>query len=583
MTMLRFLRRFTLAILTLACVLVGACEEPPINSEPVGFQKVSGVLNDENGFIVPGALVEAVNGSDARIAADTSDETGGFALTGLPSNLNDVQVRVLHSDFKLFESPVTGLVSAAGGNEGVTMSLFSNDTCCGLLTITVTTADNLPLPGVEVKLRKKHDLKTVGVTDSNGVVRFRNICFGEYNVRLAKKGYAVVERDGINIRNCELNSLEFGMRPGGNDNPDSCCNGVLRIIPRDSTTNAIITGAEVKIQRQGGNARFGTTNADGIIFREMCAGTYGVRISKGDYKVIEFSISIECNDSVATERRMVSKKPLPDTCCDGKAIIIPRDSSTNEVLNGAKVKLWKGNTVIGTQTVENGKATFSDLCKGDYVAEITREGYKRQEMRLGLECNARQEFTKHMGRETTGDSCCQGVLEIIVRDSTNNAVVRGATVKLWRNGSIVATKTTDSNGVARFGELCKGKYGVDLIREGYKSREFSTELGCNQRKEVTQRLLRKEDGPCCTAKFVFRTKDSTNSTYIPGVIIEIRKGNDLVARGETSGEGRYIREALCGNSTYTVSFTKQGYITKTITVNLTECRTVEETIWLMTQ
>lgn len=581
MTVLQLLRRITLPVLVFLALLLAGCEELPTGSGPAGFEKVAGIINDEQGHIVPGASVEAFDRSSARLAADTTDETGMFVLTGLPEDLSGVQVRVRHGDFKPFDAPMADLISLAGGKEGVIMNLLGNDSCCARLTIVATTTDNRLLPGVEVKLRRGKDLKSVATTDSNGTVTFLNICGDEYNVRLARAGYAVVERDGISMHGCDSTRLEFTMRKQGNDD-DSCCNGLLRIIPRDSATSAVIAGAYVQVKRSGGNIRSETTNQDGAIFREMCEGTYSVRISKEgnpSYRVVEFSIHVGCSDSIATDRLMVSREGN-DSCCGGRAVIIPRDSSGNEVLNGAAVKIWKGNYVIGTRTVENGSATFSDLCAGEYVAEITRDGYTRQVFNFTLGCSQHLELPRYMLREEA-DSCCRGMLQVVVKDSTTNAPVAGVTVKLWKGGMVVKSGTTNASGVAAFDGLCMGKYGVDLLREGYRSREFTLEMSCNQRREMTQYLLPKGDGPCCTAKFVFRTKDSTNSAYLPGVHVEIIRGNDLIATGETSGDGRYVREALCGNAVYVIAFSRQGYASKTITIMLGECRTVEETIWLM--
>ncbi len=582
MTALQLLRGMSLPLMAILCMLAASCGDQPTGSVPAGPVTVSGVLNDEAGAIIPGAYVEAFSAANARLAADSSDETGMFELSGLPENLTGVQVRVAHGDFKPFAASIESIVGMAGGTEGVIMQLMHNDSCCARLLLVATDPEGRPLPGVEIKLRRGKNLVSVMTSDSAGLATFMNVCGGEYNVRLAKGGYEVVERDGIAIRGCDTTRREFVMKTQGKGD-DSCCNGFLRVIPRDSATNQVITGAQVQIKRQGGSTRTETTNGDGAGFRELCAGTYSVRIAregKPAYRTVEFTIRIGCNDSSTATRLMIPREQQSDSCCAGKATVIIRDSASGTLLSGATVKLWKGNTLLSTRTAENGRIDYSDLCKGEYVAEVTRQGYKRQEAPFTLECNGRTEVTRRLPAERS-DSCCNGRLEVVVRDSASNAPVVNALVKLWKGSTLLASKQTNANGVAVFEGLCAGSYGVNMSREGYTSREFEIGVECNARVETTRKLLKKSDSVCCTAKFVFKTKDSTTSSAIAGAGVRIMRGNTLIAEGQTNGEGRYLREGICGNESYTVTFSKDGYASKTFTFRIAECRVLEETILLM--
>jgi uncharacterized surface anchored protein len=573
--------------------MISACEEPPTGSGPTGSEAISGILSDEQGYIVPGATVEAVNGASARLAIDTTDESGLFALAGLPSDLNGVRLRVNHDYFKPFSREVREVIAEAGGKEGVLVNLLHNDSCCARITVVVTNANNQVLSGVEVRLRrgKGADLVTKAITGENGEVTFENICSGEFNLRLAKDGYAVAER-GIEINGCDSTRLEFSMRATGKDREnreDSCCNGVLKIFPRDSLENGgIITGVHVQIKRDGGNTRNVVSNGDGAIFREMCAGTYRVRMLKEGnpgYKVVEFSITIGCDDTVSSDRWMVrGKKEEGDSCCNGKAFIIPRDSANQAVLEGATVKLWKGNQLVATSTVANGSALFERLCKGGYSFSILKDGYRGIEGSFELGCNDTKEITKYLSGGGDKDSCCDGRLFVNVRDSATNAALTGAKVRLWKGGKLFLQAVTTPNGVVGFEDLCSGKYGVDIIREGYNPIEFNVTLACNERVELTKLLLKKEGGDsnCCTAKFKFRVKDSSGvQGWLNDVKVTIKKENSVIAEGLTSGEGTYIREQICGYSSYTVTFSKEGFVTETVTIRLSECRVVEETIYLM--
>lgn len=590
MNTLQLMRRIFLPLMALALISLSACQEPPTGNGPAGPGTVSGILNDDQGFIVPGATIEAIDAANTRVAVDVTTEDGAFALKGLPSDMSGIHMRVAHEGFKPLSAPIQEVVGMAGGPNGVLVSLLHADSCCAQISIAVSGANGVLLGGVEVKLRKGDRLITTGVTDSNGRLTFSGVCAGEFNLRLAKSGYNVVER-GVNIRGCDTARLEFSMSKNDKEKEkknDSCCRGYLRVLPLDSATGATITGAKVKIQRANAAARQAEAGGDGAIFREVCEGTYTVRIMKEGYRTVEFSVTMRCNDSVVTDRRMAAQKgEEKDSCCNGRLKIMLRDSTNNTVIGGAAVKLSKGDKVIGVKESNgDGAVVYEGLCQGEYQVIVEKTGYGRLQFGVALGCNQNLEITKKMLATGGGkDSCCNGVLSIVVRDSTTNAALANVSVKLWKNGVALRTGKTNANGVATFDGLCEGSYGVDLVREGYASREFQISLGCNQRKEVGYKMLAtggNNNDTCCNAVFRFRVKDSTvaDGGWLSGVQVKIKAGDQTIATGETNAEGSYGREALCNKRTYTISFLKTGFKTKTITITVNDCKTYEETIRL---
>jgi hypothetical protein len=399
-----------------------------------------------------------------------------------------------------------------------------------------------------------------------------------------------VER-GINIRGCDSVRAEVGMKANDKEKEkknDSCCRGYLRVVPKDSATGANINGAKVVISKANFQTRTVAAGGDGAVFREMCEGTYNVRISKEGYRAVEFTVTLRCNDSVVTDRRLGRDNAQNnDSCCSGSITINLRDSN-NAVIAGANVKARKGDRVFGPSVTNNdGRVKFENLCKGEYVINVTKDGFKNLEFVVAVvECNQNVTVTKTMTRNAAADSCCNGKLYVSVKDSTTNAAIANATIKLWKNGAIFRTGVTNANGVLVFEGLCQGSYGLDFIREGYTSREATVTLGCNQNLEIGRKLL-KTGNPggdtCCNAIFQFKVKDSTiaDGGWLSGVKVVIKRGDDSIATGETNADGGYKREGLCGgNRTYTVTFSKAGFRSKTLTFTITDCRTFTETVKL---
>ena len=68
------------------------------------------------------------------------------------------------------------------------------------------------------------------------------------------------------------------------------------------------------------------------------------------------------------------------------------------------------------------------------------------------------------------------VLTVTVVDGSSNPI-EGAAVKLWKNGAVIQTAQTNAQGVAIIDGICKGEYGVSVLKTGYQTREFQFVIG----------------------------------------------------------------------------------------------------------
>jgi len=578
-------------------MLVGfaACSETQVSPPDTQTGVVSGTLLDEHGNMVPEALVEAIDPAGRAVASDTADLMGRFELQGIPSDPTGLFLKVTPLDLPPILKGLVGFVTDAGGRTNGTLVLAADDSCCGTLRLTITDSSSAPLGGVTVQFRRGDRTYRTGVSDSNGIVTFREVCEGEFNFRLSRDGYRVVERGGLTLDGCDSLAYSFQMArtssegtPGG----DTCCRGILRISVTDSSTGSAINNAEVRISRVGGNSRTLRTESGSVTFREVCQGTYNVRIAREGYNVLEFRIEVDCNSETSLTRTMTARSEEGnDSCCSGRVEIIVRDSVSNERISGATVKLWNGRTLVATRTTSSTtNAVFEGLCQGDdYSVSISREGYRSVEFDFELGCDGRREIGRTLARTTSeNDSCCDGRMQVNLRDSTTNNVLSNATVRLWRNGTLLRTGTTSANGYVVFEGLCQGNYGIDFTKDGYRSREATVEMGCNSNRELTWKLLStgsSGNDSCCTASLALRIKDSAyaDGGWISGATIVISYGSSAVATGTSNADGYYLREALCGYRTYTVTVSKSGFTSKTFTITYTNCRRADETIRLTRQ
>jgi hypothetical protein len=459
------------------------------------------------------------------------------------------------------------------------------DSACARLKLTITdNTTHAPIAGAEVRLRRNEQLITTVQSDASGIVEFNYLVAGSYWIRVAKTGYAVYERSVV-MQYCDSMSLDVRLEPNAVSG-DSCCHGTLTIVPRDSASNAVLIGANVRITTPGQDARTQYAEHNGATFRELCPGVYGVRVAKDGYRVREFSIVLGCNDTKEETVSLVTDGSR-DSCCNGLLRIIPKGviNGSLQTLVGAQVRLTRTGMTTRTLTATASGVLFTDLCPGSYGVRISYGDFLPLEFAVEQGCNQQREIEKNLERPAE-DSCCNGVIHIVVRDSAQNTALPNVTVKLWRNGTLVATTTTNGNGLATFTGRCRGSYAVDLIREGYQHREFAFELGCNVEYETLRKLLANAVDSCRTAVLRLRVKDSTvvEGGWISGATVTLKRLVNgawvTVASGATDGEGWYTRDGLLAPSTYLATVSASGFETRSYQFTFVECNTIQETIRL---
>jgi hypothetical protein len=359
---------------------------------------------------------------------------------------------------------------------------------------------------------------------------------------------------------------------------DSCCNGVIYLTIKDGENRAV-QGVYVKLWKDNTIVKTLTTGDDGrVIFRELCKGKYGISFSKDGYKGQEFSIELECNDTLEFNKTILASEQ--DSCCNGRIKIYAKDKNTGEYIRYGTVKILKDNQVVAGKALENGYAVFERLCQGRYTIKIISETHKTIEFVVELGCNENKEIVKEMESNETRDSCCNGKIIIYLKDKNTGQLVNYATVKLWKGSQVVSSKTP-TNGKVIFDGLCEGKYGVDVISDKYKSIEFVLELGCNETKETTQYIeLISSNDTCETAKLKLKIVNGEEQP-IEGATIVIENSRGESKEATTNSEGWGVIEGLLAPMDYTITISKDGYTTKTITRRFGECKTYSETVKLL--
>jgi uncharacterized surface anchored protein len=548
---------------------------------------VSGVLQDEEGFGVPDATVAALDAQSVVLASATTDEEGNFSFVLKNADENTLKVRISGRDFKPFEESFKNFIAKHGTDgqkDKIKYAMRHDDSACGKINIIVrdsSTGD--VMNNVQVKLRREgRHLKTVH-TDSSGRVLISYVPQGTFNLRFAKDGYKVLEPNVTVGDNCDSVNLLIWMNRTMSTG-DSCCNGKIILYTKDSTNNTPIQNATIKLWLGNVLKQTQTSNSDGrIVFENLCPGDYSIGMNREGYAGKEFNIGVGCNQTIELTKKLFKNSNDDDSCCNGKLILYTKDStSNNAAIQNAIVKLWQGGALKQTKTSEsNGRIVFEGICPGTYGVSINREGYFGKEFNITFGCNETIELTKKILKKES-DSCCNAKIVLYTKDSTSNAAIQNATIKLWLGSVLKQTKTSESNGRVVFEGLCPGNYSISMNREGYAGKEFNITVTCNQTIELTKKLFKNsnDDDSCCTAQLKLRIKDSTNMTYLEDATIVVKQGGTVIREGSSDGEGWVFFGELCAPASYSVTISKQGYASKTFTFTYNECKLLQETIWL---
>jgi len=246
-------------------------------------------------------------------------------------------------------------------------------------------------------------------------------------------------------------------------------------------------------------------------------------------------------------KSLMEKGKLPillegqDTCCN-KVKVVVKDDSTGNPIKGAQVKLAKFQSDWKQikESDSTGTVIFENICDAKYWIRVAIDGYSVKEEDFTIDSCQTLEFEIKL-KQNEKDSCCDNSIKIWVKDNEGE-LIKNAKVKLWREGKNITYKISE-NGYVTFNELCKGKYGFDIIAEGYKSIEFNQEFDCGESKELTKNLERVEQDTCCDGRIKIWVKDSAGE-LIKNAKVKLWKDGQYKTY-KVSENGYVVFEELC--------------------------------------
>src|SRR5436190_8588351 len=171
-------------------------------------------------------------------------------------------------------------------------------------------------------------------------------------------------------------------------NRDSCCGGAIVLSVHDSATDDHLMKGTYVLTGNGTTQTQHVNDHGQVVFTHLCPGRYEVVGEADGYNRHVQGFELGCNDEKHADFNM-SPAHHEDDCCHGVIKIILRDSATGDALSGGTVRLYKGSTLIGEQTIRADGNAWDGLCQGDgYSISVSKEGYNHYESNIdALGCN----------------------------------------------------------------------------------------------------------------------------------------------------------------------------------------------------
>jgi 5-hydroxyisourate hydrolase-like protein (transthyretin family) len=557
LVMITFTKSYKLLMVFILIIIVTviSCEKQP--NEPNNNENtITGVIVDEQGTGIAFAVISVYNPSipaNNDIVRDTTDEEGVFLLSKLPADDSQLNVKIQHQDFKIFEEKLSSFKLKITSP----IILCHEDTCKGVINFgTFKLSDSSKLSDVVIKIYRSGTLIKKGNT-YDGKLTFTNVCPGDYIIQYNKQNYSA-SNDSISINSSDTVYIHKYFEQL---EPDSCCNGKIVISIKDSAANSALSGVKTYLSDANGHVNYTYSDSLGIAtLTGICPGDYKVNFYKSGYNSQSLTFNMNCNDS-AGANVILAATPKADSCCNGALKVFLIDKITGKSpANKVSVNLLQNGKVLQTQS-SNVYAFFSKLCEGSYQIHITSSYYETLTFDYTSHCNAQDTTTKFLTPTQSGDSCCHGIINITYKDSASQAALKGVGVYLYQGSAKIAAQSTDAHGNVAFTGICQGDFTVKSSLSGYNNYYFSITLGCNDSNSSVQYISKvKSTDSCCTGKLTVSVKDSTDGNPVSGATVYIiRLDNSTTITGTTDSNGTYTAEGLCAPVNYKIKATRSDY------------------------
>ncbi|OPX84455.1 MAG: PEGA domain protein [Pelotomaculum sp. PtaB.Bin104] len=428
---------------------------------------------------------------------------------------------------------------------------------------------NTPIKGAAVEVSGPGQYYVKDYTGSKGSISISDgiSLSGEYFVKASKEGYRS-ETISFTLEPDECKEFEFKIKL-----IPECTERNITASVYDTNSNNPINNAEVTLNGPNGYSSTQITDNNGqTTFDSLAEGSYTVSVSKTGYESESATVNADECRPYEIEIGLTPGGGDDEPCIEREIKVSVYDTDSNNPIEGAEVTLNGPDNYSSTKSTIEGLAAFDNLTEGSYTVSVSKTGYESESATVNAdECRP---FEIEIGL-TPGDGddepCIEREIEVSVYDTRSNNPIDGADVTLNGPDNYSSTKST-SEGLATFDNLSEGSYTVSVSKTGYESKSATVEATECMPYEIEIGLTPGGGGDdTCTERSVTVAVYSTSSNNpVNGAEVTLNGSGNYSSTMNTT-EGLVTFDNLSEGS-YTVSVSKSGYTSESISVEATECK-----------
>lgn len=286
-----------------------------------------------------------------------------------------------------------------------------------------------------------------------------------------------------------------------------------------------------------------TTDSEGKAkFATMSNGTHDYKITHSRFSSASGSVSVSSSSTTKKTVKISSSSTYTLT-------FRTEDYDTGSNVNSAKITL---KDLDDYEHTSGGEAEFDDLEPGVYKYTVVKSGYKTVTDSVTISSgNKTVDIRLREGTSTDDDEDDEDYDLVITVHNRNGAPVEDADVKV---GS--TTRTTDSDGKAKFATMSNGTHDYKITHSRFSTAEGTVKVSSSTTKK-TVTISGKN-----TYSLTIYTEDYDTGSNVNSAKVKLEVGDS-----ENSSSGKVLFDDLePGVYTYTVS--KSGYRSQTNTVTI---------------
>lgn len=329
--------------------------------------------------------------------------------------------------------------------------------------------------------------------------------------------------------------------------------GTAVVTKKDAGTGAALAGATFEVVNASGTVvATAKTGADGTaVFENLQAGTYTIRETSAP---TGYALSVPNTQSLTVAAGQTVNATFTNEKIRGKIAIYKVDADSKEPLAGATFSVTdaNGNTVATLVTDANGTAETDWLPYGTY--DVTETAAPDHYINSGVSVTVSiTELGKTYTVEAENEPMTGGLI-VRKKDAVTGFAISGVQFDIYQGDILIATMTTDANGVATCNGLDAGTYMVKehALPIGYVGELVVLEGTVTS--DVTT-VLDATNMPSQSKIKIIKT-DSVTGEMLPGAEFSIANAAGIVIGQLVTGEDGTTTSGWLPYGVYTITETQ---------------------------